>query len=229
MSWILSLVFISGIARAEDPATCPYFVERQEGTQIQQLWSEGSKSCFFSVTPLNAYVDLIYRDHLFTSEGLFMVFNSFGEGSDSETTAAREFYMFPRTEQKFEHRWDVDKKELEITHVTGDKFVFDARKARLKSMTRAQVSVANDVEVGNRGGIEISNYQGILLDGGFSRGSSPTADPDAKAMITDKQGAKCSVYNRQIFDYTSDGDVIFKFTDPEFYKFLKKNCPKLNP
>lgn len=229
MSWIFGLLMISGWAHAEDPATCPYFVERQEGTQIQQLWSEGSQSCFFSVTPLNAYVDLIYRDHLLTSDGLFMVFNSYGEGPESETTAAREFYLFPRVAKQFFHRWDTDKKELEITHVTGDKLVFDSRKARLKSMTRAQVTVANDVEVGNRGGVEISNYQGLLLDGGFRVGSSPTTDPRGRSIIKDKSGGQCSVSNKEVFRYTSDGDVIFKFSDSEFLTFLKQRCQKLKP
>jgi len=229
MSWVFGFLMMSVIARAEDPASCPYFVERQEGTQIQQIWSEGSQSCFFSITPLNAYVDLIYRDHLLTSQGLFMVFNSYGPGSESEKTASREFYLFPRLTNQFSHKWDLGRKELEVVHITGDKFIFDSRKARLKSLTRAHVTVANDVDPSNRGGVEISNYQGLLLDGGFRVGNAPTSDAYGQSIIKDKIGNQCVVTNKEVFYYNASDDIIFRFSDKEFLKFLRQRCPKLSP
>lgn len=216
-----------GAANAQDPASCPYLVERNEGTQIQQLWSEDTQSCFFSVAPLNSYVDLIYRDHLFTSDGLFMVFNSYGKGPDAETTGAREFYMFPRPLNKFSYEWVNDTQELIVTHVTGEKFIFDARKARLRSMTKAKVVVADYVEKTNRGGVEISDYQGLILDGGFQMGRPPTANSGGTSVLKDINGKTCAVKNSEIFKYTTGGDVILKYSDATLPAFLKKRCPSL--
>lgn len=227
MSLVFGFLMMVGLAHAQTPADCPDAVERREGTQIQQQWSDGSQTCFLSVSPLDGYVDLTYRDHLFTSDGLFMVFNSFGQGPDSGTTAAREFYMFPRTQSKMTYSWDDDEKELTVTHITGDKFVFDSRKARLKSMSRAQVTVADYVEPQNRGGIEITNYQALLLDGGFQMGNAPTADPNGKSKFIDAKGVSCQIGNREIFKYTSDGDVILKHSDKSLWTLLKSRCPKL--
>lgn len=227
MTVFLTLLTLLGFAFAQGPEKCPYIVERQEGTQIQQMWSEGSQSCFFSVYPLNAYYDLIYRDHLFTSNGMFMVFNSYGQGPESETTGAREFYFLPRPRSQFLYNWKLDTKELEIVHVSGDKFVFDSRKARLKSISRAQVTVADEVNSQNQGGVEISQYQGLLLDGGFKVGSAPTSVSSNISVLKDSSGTSCAVKNYEVFKYTSDGDVVFKYSDDILPTFLQKRCPEI--
>lgn len=232
MTFILSLIFsillTENRAAAFDQSQCPEFVERQEGTQIQQMWSEGSQSCFFSITPLDGYVDLIYRDYLFTTEGLFMVFNSYGKGPDAETTGARMFHLFPRPLNKFSYSWNFETKELEVTHVTGDKFIFDSRKARLKSMTRAQIINADDVNKENAGGVEILNYKGLLLDSGFEMGRAPNSSRNAISTLKDGLGKTCKLKNYELFDYLPGGDVVFKFKDSNLKTFLKKRCPNLS-
>lgn len=228
MSFILNLLFVAGFAHAQQsPATCPDIVERHDGTQIQQLWSPASEACFFSVVPQDAYVDLTYRDYLFTSHGLLMVFNSFGPGDESQNTAAREFMLFPRVSQQFTYKWNDDVRELEFVHVTGDKFIFDAKKGRLKSMDRAKVTVADYVEPSNRGGVEILNYPGLLLDSGFRIGNAPTSDASASSVFRDSKGATCKVKNSEIYKYTGGGDVIFKYSDKGLKTFLQSRCPKL--
>lgn len=228
MNLLLNLLAFLNISNAAE-IDCPYFVERVDGTQIQQLWSASSNSCFFSISPRDAYVDLIYRDYMLTSDGLFMVFNSYGEGDESRTTAAREFYTFPRLnyEKGFTHRWDREKDELIVTSVTGDRFVFEVKKAHLKSIERARVVVADYVEPKNRGGVEIYNFQGLLLDGGFAMGRAPTSSASGSSVFTDKNGKTCKVTNREVFKYTSTGDIIFKFDDPSLKKFLQTRCPSL--
>lgn len=226
MSFVLGLLLMGNLAQASE-ATCPYLVERQDGTQIQQIWSEATQSCFFSINPLDAYVDLVYRDYLLTSEGLFMVFNSYGPGNESETTGAREFYLFPRKSQSYSYKWNAGARELEVTHVTGDKFVFDSKKARLKSISNATVTVANEVVPSNGGGVEISKYQGLLLDGGFRVGAPPTANANGKSAFTDTNEKSCTVKNAEIFNYTSDGDILLKYDDKGLATFLKKRCPSL--
>ncbi|KHD87280.1 MAG: hypothetical protein OM95_15155 [Bdellovibrio sp. ArHS] len=226
MSLLLSLIFSVGIAHAADEASCPDFSELRDGTKIQQILA-GNGECFFSVTPDDAWKDLVYRDHLFTSEGMFMVFNSYGPGEESKTTAAREFYMFPRVSETFSYEWNDDTRELTVTHVTGDKFVFESKKARLKSISRANVSVADYVEATNRGGIEISNFQGLLLDGGFKMGSSPTANPNANSVMKDVNNSACTLKNTEIFKYTTDGESYLRYRDQALIAFVQKRCPKL--
>ncbi|MNK08048.1 hypothetical protein D3C87_259720 [compost metagenome] len=231
MSLIISLLTTLTMAHAADvadPANCTYLVERQDGTQFQRMWSESTQACFISVHPLDSYYDMVYRDHLFTSDGLLMVFNSFGPGEDSSSTGAREFFMFPRPQKEITHQWDTENKLLTITHVTGDKFVFDARKARLVSMTRADVSVASSVDPKNRGGIEITNFQGLMMDGGWSVGSSPTGNKRGVSQFKDSAGKTCNVKNSDLFRYTSGGDAILRYKDDaSLQKFLKGQCPQL--
>lgn len=228
MSFLIGLLMISGLAQAADPANCPDRVEVQDNTQIQLLWSPFTETCFLSLVPYDAYIDLLYRDYLFITDGLFMVFNSYGAGNDESTlTGAREFYMFPRPNPELSYRWIPDLKQLEVTHVTGDKFLFDTRKARLLSITRAQVTVADEVLPDNKGGVEISNFQGLLLDVGFKKGSAASGNPNGTAVMKDGVGNTCSVKNNEIFVYNSTGDNAVKFTDKELNTFLKKRCPRL--
>ncbi|MEK2647257.1 hypothetical protein [Bdellovibrio sp. BCCA] len=227
MSFLIGLLMMTGVARAVDSAKCPDIVERRDGTQIQQIWSSSTESCFFSIHPLDGYVDLTYRDYMLGNDGLFMVFNSFGPGDESKTTAAREFFMFPRASEAYSYKWDDNARELEVTHVTGDKFVFDTKKARLKSVTRANVKVADYIEPNNRGGVEVSNFQGLLVDSGFRVGNSPTSNSNGSSLIKDAAGKSCTVKNYELFKYTSDGDVIFKFDDKALSAFLQKRCSQL--
>lgn len=231
MSLLLSLLATLTMAHATeatDPENCTYTVERKEGTQLQRIWNESSQACFVSVHPLDGYYDLKYRDHLFTTDGLFMVFNSFGPGDESSTTGAREFYMFPRVSNEITYSWDEQNKLLMVVAATGDKFVFDSRKARLISITRANATVANDIIPTNRGGIEINNFQGMMMDGGWALGRSPTSNKNGSSQFKDNAGTTCSIKNSELFRYTSSGDNIFRYKDDvSLQKLLKNRCPQL--
>lgn len=227
MSFLLGLFLTLNFAQAATEQECPDLVERRDEIQIQQVWSSDTQSCFLSVTPRDAFVDLVYRDYLFSTSGLFMVFNSYGSGDEAQTTAAREFYMFPRTNGGYQHAWDDDNRELVVKHVTGDTFTFSYKKAKLKSISRATVTVSDDVIPTNKGGVEINNYGGLLLDGGFKVGGSPTGSAAGLSKFTDAQGKACSVRNKEIFDYLSTGDIQFRYSDSELASFLKTRCPGL--
>lgn len=227
MSVFLYILLIFNVAIASDSSSCPRVYERLNGTKIQQVWGQESQACYFTVTPENGYVDLVYRDFLFSTTGLFLVFNSYGPGHPSEKVAAREFYMFPVINSAFTYSLSPDGSELEVQHVTGDRFIFDTAKTYLKSISRAEVTVADYVDPKNRGGVEISKYQGLLLDGGFKIGNSPTANPNGRSEFKDSRNKVCSVKNSEIFKYRSDGEIIFKFDTTGLAEFLKKRCPQL--
>lgn len=228
MSLLLSVLATLSLAQAGDPPECTYLVERGGGTQLQRMWNEDSQVCSISVHPMEAYYDLIYRDYSFSSDGLFMVFNSFGPGEDSSSTGAREFFLFPRPVGQLSHSWDDSTQRLTIKNITGDEFVFDSRKARLMSITRGNVIVANDVDPKNKGGVEFQDFPGLIMDGGWSLGASPTGKKSNSSVFQDAKGKKCSVKNSELFKYTSTGDNIFKFrSDSGLQSFLKTRCPSI--
>jgi hypothetical protein len=209
---------------AADATTCPNKVERRGSIQVQQDLSSNN-ICFVSVGNFKTEGG-IYRNYLFSSDGELMVFNSYGWGNDSDDTAAREFFFFPRkTDLAF--NWNEQSRQLEVTSSTGDQFFFGYEDAELVGMTRGQVQIAPDVSKTNKGGVEILKYQGLLMDGGFKIGSAPTSSRTSNSVFRDSVGTTCTVKNNVLFTYASGGDVFFKYSDKDLSVFLKRACPKL--
>ncbi|HEX7674233.1 MAG TPA: hypothetical protein VF412_08680 [Bdellovibrio sp.] len=223
-SILLTLIPMSSFA-AFDPATCPDKVERNGSIQIQQTVSGDNNGCFLSVHNFKQDT-MVYRDFLFTTEGEFMVFNSFGNGPEDQFTGAREYYMFPRTSQGITYKWNEETRHLDVTDMSGTVYSFDYEDGSLTSMTKAQVKSATDVVDTNKGGVEITKFQGVLLDIGFAKGHAPSAVHDGIVTFTDASGQTCKAKNSDIFSYTADGDNTLKFTDKALAAFLVKKCPK---
>ncbi len=208
-------------------AVCPERIERQGSIQVhQQLTPKGS--CYVSVGNFKAK-DGIYRSFLFTSDGSLMVFNSYGWGTDATSTGAREFYFFPRLNLVPEFAWNPELRKLQVMATSGAVFNFDYEDVRLSSVSNAQVKEIPEVRPDNQGGVDITQYVGLLLDGGFRLGKAPTSVSSAQSSFTDAYGVSCKVRNNTLFKYTSSGDVMFKYSDAELKTFLKKACSKLKP
>jgi hypothetical protein len=220
----LGLSFSFTASWAADATTCPNKVERHGSIQVQQDLSNNNV-CFVSVGNFKTEGG-VYRNYLFTSDGELMVFNSYGWGNDSDDTAAREFFFFPRS-SNLAFNWNEQSRQLEVTGASGDQFFFDYEEAQLVSMSKAQVQLAADVSKTNKGGVEILKYQGLMMDGGFKIGSAPTSSRSGNSVFKDSVGATCTVKNTALFTYESDGDVIFKYTDKDLSVFLKRICSKL--
>ncbi|KYG65296.1 hypothetical protein AZI87_12125 [Bdellovibrio bacteriovorus] len=216
--------FLISSAFASDPV-CKNVVERGGSIQIQ-MNTFSSGECFLSVRNYKAQ-NLIYRDYMFTKGGDFMVFNSFGQGSNSEDTGAREFYLFPRKTVIPQYKWNVETRQLEVTSVAGNIFYFDYETADVVTISNASVKVASEISRNNRGGVEITNYKGLLLDAGFTKGRAPTEVLSASSLLTDEKGKICKIKNSEVFAKTSDGDVYFKHSDKAFASLLKSRCPQL--
>lgn len=223
---LISVGFISAPALAQQAVNCPDKVERRGSIQLQQTPSGDNNGCFISVHNFKAD-DLLYRDYLLSSDGNLMVFNSFGNGPENEFTGAREFYMFPRPNKTMTYNWNDDARRLEVVDVTGGTVYFDYEDAQISGMTKAAVKVAPDVVPANNGGVEISKFQGLILDAGFTKGHAPTGVAAATSVFTDQSGQTCKVKNGDVFKYTSEGDVNFKYSDKGLMAFLKTKCPKL--
>ncbi|MEK2645551.1 hypothetical protein [Bdellovibrio sp. BCCA] len=222
-AFILSFVGITS-AFAQDPV-CQNKVERGGSIQVQ-MRPTGNGECFVSVHSFKTS-GLVYRDYLFSKDGNFMVFNSYGDGSISETTGAREFFLFPHRNVIPQFKWNSETRRLEVTAVDGHVYHFDYETAEIAEISDAKVTVASSVNPNNRGGVEIKNYKGLILDAGFTMGRAPTENMKATSVFTDENGKTCKVYNGNIFELTSTGDVRLTVTDQELATFLKKRCPQI--
>jgi hypothetical protein len=217
---------ISLHANAVDARDCQDRVEYRGATQVQVHYATDSQSCYLSIHPYKAQ-NLVYRDFLFTSEGNFMVFNSFGPGPDGTTTGAREYMVFPRPNQTAQFTWNDDQHQLIVTHVTGEKFILDYDKTEVVAISNGTITTAKDVRPENNGGVEFTKYNGLRLDSGYKTGSAPTGIASGTSRFIDAKSHTCSVKNSEIFKYTSEGDVIFKFSDKDLKSFLKSRCPQI--
>ncbi|UXR65062.1 hypothetical protein EZJ49_02210 [Bdellovibrio bacteriovorus] len=216
-----ALFFAAMANAAPAPESCQPMAETKGGILLQRAWLDQAEICMLSVSPTDAYKDMIYRDYVLTADGMFMVFNSYG--TDGQF-GARDFYMFPRKQTKMNYQWNEDAQELIIEHVTGDRFVFDMNKAVLKSISGASKVVVDKVSKKNGGGVSIEGYKGQILDVGFALNQDPSQNSGGSSVLRDSQRS-CSLRNKDLFRYMSDGDVIFRFkTDAEFQKLVSTSC-----
>lgn len=182
-------------------------------------------TCFVSVHPNNS-LNLVYRNFGVFSDGMFMVFNSFGDSEDTaKDTGAREFYFFPRLAPAVLHI-DPAGPSVAVTMVDGSRLTFDPATAQPVSSDRGTVTVAGTVDRGNAGGVEFPSYAGLMLDAGFRMGELPSARPSGSATFRDAAGRTCAVKNTEVFAY-ANGDRDFKFDDAGLKAFLKTRCPGL--
>ncbi len=188
----------------------------------------GSGKCYVSIGAMSTN-NLIYRSYTFFSDGLMMVFSSYGDGEDSNPnlTSAREFFFFPRTGAL---ALDMDRAAGAVSVVmsNGGRVHIDPATAQIRSFDRGAVTVSPRIDPAERGGVEIASYSGLVLDAGFRMGESPSGRPNADSTFRDAQGRTCTIKNNELFAY-ANGDHELKFTDAELSAWLRTRCPKLTP
>lgn len=225
--FLLSTIWAANASAFEEESICQDIVERRGSIQVQMILGRDGTTCYVSVHNRKAQ-NLTYRDYLFTSDGELMIFNSLGYGDESQTTGAREFFMFPRPLKNPTFEWNDETRRMTVTTVSGNKASFDYEDAELVEMTGATVQRAAEIRPDNRGGVEIKNYQGLIMDSGFKLGSVPTGVSTAYSIFTDKQQRTCRIQNRELFKYPGDGDVIFRHSDASLRALLRSRCPRLS-
>jgi hypothetical protein len=223
LSTFVALGFLSSAHAAS--AACTDKHEILNNTQVQRV--NGQNGCFLTVHPRDAFQTLIYRDFLFDEDGLFMIFNSYGPGDESRTTAAREFRFFPRGKADLSYSYDAATQRLNVTTPSGKVFVFNTQKTILVSVSGSQIAQDYSVNPNNRGGIEFTKNDGLMLDGGFKIGSSPSQNSKNKIVFKDADARQCQLANGDVYRYTVDDDVIFRYDDAQLKSVLNNKCPNL--
>jgi hypothetical protein len=193
--------------------------------QINRQWDIEKGLCFIDIHPRNP-VDSKYRDYYFDNTGNFMVFNSYGNGAPSQTTAARDFYLFPITEDYPDYSIE-ENGDVVVKMVSGHQIKFSAKDFSIQSLTPGSVSEKPLSET-NKGGVEFNLKSGFWIDGGFKKGASPFSSPTAKSVIHSAQSLKsCTLTNKEFLTYQNKYDFIMTYQKEKLVNFLKLKCPQL--
>lgn len=185
--------------------------------------SLGGGKCFVSIHPMST--GMVYRDYGLFSDGMLMVFSSYGEAEGPDMTSAREFYFFPRSgAPKLE--MDPAARTVAVRMADGGRVSFDPTTAQVSGFDRGSVTVSQRVDRAERGGVEITSYRGLMLDCGFRLGELPSGRPEADSTFRSAHGQLCTIKNKELFVY-KDGDRALKYDDAALSGWLKKRCPGL--
>lgn len=166
-----------------------------------------------------------YRNITFTDEGLVQVFSNFPGTTNSNSTGARVYYLFPFKEQK--GITQVNAEGMSVKHPSGATFNFD--KNGKVSSPDLKMKVSKEINSQNKSGVEIESFpNGIVVDLGYRAGASPTNKKNATVTITDKNKKKCTMLNSDINKINKDDVELIYKTNEDLHKFLSKKCPKLD-
>ncbi|MEQ1878747.1 MAG: hypothetical protein ABL958_19045 [Bdellovibrionia bacterium] len=232
MKFLIALIFLSPVAAS---AECPSRVDLYMGIQAQSFYYSSMKACAVQVSPSAKSVR--WRSYSFFSTGLFMIFNSLGDGPESTHTSSRSYFLFPRVR---EPGYSLSRTGLTLTLSTGDRLLFDYKTGRTKSPGLDTLLVKEDpaVNAKNDGGVEIQRHSGLVVDTGYFTGEVGHSDPDRFSLVRDRKNRTCQLRNDLLFAYIYANDpygkkklqnVSFKFeTDRELALFLQRLCPALD-
>lgn len=207
-----------GYSRPED---CQYQITHRDNLQFSMQYQSDRAECWHSIHPMNGYEDMVYRSFLVSSDGMFFVFNSYGQGSDAKTTGARTYYFFPREI----YTYGVTLADHQASVKVNSKLTFDFESNNLYPLNNANIIFKNYTSVNpkNAGGVEVLRYNGVYLDTGFMMGKSANSVPTLKSMFKNQFGQKCSIVNQTLFDY-KNGDAILK-NDIVLHRIVAAQCP----
>jgi hypothetical protein len=221
---VLALFLLGLVQSARASLNCTEYLRRHGSFQLHRFEAQDG-TCYLSADPFNPPASFIYRSFLMTSEGLLMVFNSYGPEETSDMHGARVFYFFPRS-QTPESESGADFTEVKWT-TPGLSLLLSLDQHKVLGMRGGRVKEALKISPNNKGGIEFSNVGTLYLDAGFTMGQDPTGLRNRDSKFIDSKGQTCDVKNSEVFKYASDGEPSFKFTDPELKSFLASRCPGL--
>lgn len=216
---------------------CPFANEIFRSAQMTTLEFQKTRQCAKYLQKVGT--KSAFRSHLFTSDGLYLIFNNFGPGPEATETGARTYWFFPRQRQP---NFVIHPEgEVEVQLPTSANLIFDADRVHLVAASEMEIQEAEDIVKGNNGGVEVLHYSGLWLDNGFHLGEVAYTRPRAQSTFHDHRGQSCTVTNSDLFTYEYDqapnGDTVlvgvyFKFHwaengDARLKGFLSEHCPNL--
>ena len=216
---IIAALFIANFSLAVGAPDCP-----EKNITVNSKVNYISKSCVANVYGITRADQ--YRSFTTNADGQFMVFEAFGHsGKNSTDTGSRTYYFFP-----VERRPSIDQNssgQMIVRTASGPAVVLNPD-GSIASMVGAKFTESKTISGSNKGGVEISYPNGILLDAGWAQGGQAIEKKDRSSTFTDPGGQKCTVVNSKLF--TKQGyDYQFKYTTKHSLAvFLRSQCPSLD-
>ena len=212
------------------PENCSYYHFGLPGVHFYRQFFAPT-TCYVDVTPMDTET-LVYRSYLFSDQGLFMVFNSYGDGEPSKFTGARVFYLLPRGATPHAEKTEDGNLRINLASPASS-LEIDGITARLKGLIKnnvpAKLLEKEEINPQNQGGVEIANYAGLLIDTGFSIGQDPKTDPNRQSLVIDHKGNSCKLKNKELFVYDNPNFEGLRFNDDQLKKYLHSACPAIDP
>lgn len=221
------LALLLGISGASaEPHPCPFFQ-----TDIDALQVTLNESCMISVMTSD-FAAPRYRAYDFYPDGALLVFVSTDESPQlSKSTGSRVYFTAPRQKEAEPGILELGDETVTIRSRAGQIARFSRATAQLVSLEGYSVTVAAEILLTNKSGVEIQPLEGaLLIDTDWKTGGTGYDQnrKDKPSFIRDGKGKLCTVKNTDLFAY-ADGEGRFKFSeDPALEEFLKKKCPALD-
>lgn len=206
-------------------ADCADFHYYEQNVQFSRQSPDGN-TCWLSVNPDGRR--LVYRNYLFDQDGLMMVFNSYGNGSNTTHTGARVFYFLPVYPLAPTVFFNQD--HALVTTSANYHLIMDTQSGRWTQVSDGQIKEDSRIRRDNRGGVELSSFKNILLlDAGFTLGRDPRWNSQNSSRLVDKNNQSCDIKNELIYKYDSQGDIQMRYPNmSELYQFLVLQCSHLD-
>jgi hypothetical protein len=219
---ILSCLFVGSAFAEFSRSKCSKVLTHSGDVLIQRDWDEVSRNCFISLHPMDV-IDLKYRDYYFDNAGLFMVFNSYGEGPDSKTTGFRSFYLFPIIQDYPDYSIEPNGDVL-IQTVSGHQFLIDSKKLKIKSFIGGTY-FEKPLSPNNKGGTEIKPTYGFWLDLGFKLGGLANDVPTNSTKVVGTKSGNCILKNTELYKYQAGNyNHPLLYSGQNLESFLQKRC-----
>jgi len=200
---------------------CDRFLKHSGDILIQRTWDTDSRNCFVSIHPMNID-NMKYRDYYFDNSGLFMVFNSYGDGSTASTTGARVFYLLPKIYDYPDFSIEPNGDVL-LRTVSGHLFLFDSVKFGIKTFSPGSFT-EQALSKTNKGGVEIKPTAGYWLDAGWKMGGMATDSASSKTAVYGSRAGQCSLVNKEIYAYNQGYNHPLLLEGQDLDLFFQRRC-----
>ena len=216
-------LYLDAVPKALAPVPgCPQQMNIQwvDGAQVYHFQSGNRCLVYLSPDPKS----IVFRSYAFSSEGMFQIFNSFGEGDESVSTGARVFFFFPKGKQ-IQASWN-GKDEIHVETAFDEVVTFASGKLRMLRATRSHFQEDSNISGDNFGGVEVLQTSGWYVDSGFKVGTSPFLDIRRTSRVVSPKGLFCDIPNADLFIYdakTGDGRLR---SETSVIQLFQKFCPQ---
>lgn len=234
---LVALFALAGsTASTARPEWCPNRAWERDHLRLSSHWHPHLEKCSVSVGRRDSEAPA--RAFTFSGDGRLMVFDTYEPEDDSgrtllegdpdyerfntfdRVTAARVFWLFPRVS---ELEVQIARHSVVVGLTNGGRLVFDTLTGRIAQGEGVALEQAKHVERGQAGGVELSGFDGLVLDAGYRLGGDPTSLRARSSVVYDAHGGACDLPNRIAFRYGPKGEPTLRFgTDADLLRYLRR-------